>query len=157
MATALSIKDLEQQEADLVFKTFDEDTAIMIGMALVEAGKANKAPIVIDIRTPDRTLFHAALAGSAPDNDQWALRKSNFALRMHCSSMLGGRRLKEAGKTVGPELGLDLITYAAHGGSVPIRVAGVGVIGAITVSGLASAEDHSMVVAAMTAVLETLR
>ncbi|MCQ0987131.1 heme-degrading domain-containing protein [Jiella marina] len=148
-----SQEELEAHEAELVFTAFDENTAIAVGMALVEAGRAIRAPIVIDIRTPNRTLFHAALPGAAPDNDSWVRRKSNFVLRMHCSSMLGGVRFKAKGKTVGPETGLDVTEYAAHGGSVPIRVAGAGVVGAATVSGLSQPEDHQMVVEALRAVL----
>ncbi|MER0238473.1 heme-degrading domain-containing protein [Fulvimarina sp. MAC8] len=144
--------ELKKHEADLVFPSFDENTAIAVGMSLVEAGLSAKAPIVIDIRTSDRTLFHVALPGAAPDNDVWAQRKSNFVLRMHCSSMLGGVQFKQAGKTVGPELGMETAAYANHGGSFPIRVAGTGVVAAVTVSGLAQTEDHRMVVEALASV-----
>ncbi|WP_068114949.1 heme-degrading domain-containing protein [Tropicimonas marinistellae] len=145
-AAELTAEILEAQEAQLVFPGFSEDTAFALGGALVAAARAQAAPVVINIRTPDRTLFHAALPGSAPDNDHWARRKSNIVLRKHCASMLVGMRLEAAGKQPGPDLGLDPLDFAAHGGSFPIRVAGVGVIGAITVSGLASAEDHAMIV-----------
>lgn len=70
-----TVTEIEQQEARLVFTSFDENTAITLGTALIAAAQAQAAPVVIDIRTPDRTLFHAALPGAAPDNDHWARRK----------------------------------------------------------------------------------
>ena len=71
-------------------------------------------------------------------------------MRWHQSSLRAGRRLAAKGAKLGTEHGLDPLDYADHGGSFPIRVEGVGVIGAITVSGLASEEDHAMIVAAIT-------
>ena len=154
MITAPSLEDLERQETTLVFPRFSEDTAWEIGTALVAAARRDTAPVVVDIRTPDRTLFHAALPGSTPDNDHWARRKSNLTLRLHQSSLRAGRRLAAKGTSVGSDLGFDPLDYAGHGGSFPIRVANVGVIGAITVSGLASEEDHAMIVAAIGAHLD---
>ena len=144
-------EELQRQETVLVFPRFSEETAWEIGTALVEAARRAKAPVVINIRTPDRTLFHVALPGSVPDNDHWARRKSNVTLRCHQSSLLVGRRLAAKGASVGSEFGLVPLDYAAHGGSFPIRVADVGVIGAITVSGLASEDDHAIIVAAISA------
>ena len=148
--------DLERQEADLVFPAFDEDIAYDVGTRLVRAAKARGAPVVIDIRTPDRTLFHAALPGSAPDNDDWARRKSNTVFRHHRSSLLIGERLRAKGDTIGLHIGMDPAEYAAHGGSFPVRVAGVGVAAAVSVSGLPQLEDHAMVVEAIRDCLEAL-
>jgi len=39
--------------------------------------------------------------------------------------------------------------YAAAAGAVPIRVAGVGCVGAVAMSGLAGMEDHALVVEAI--------
>jgi uncharacterized protein (UPF0303 family) len=44
--------------------------------------------------------------------------------------------------------------YAAAGGSFPITLAGVGAIGAVTVSGLSQRADHELVVEALCAELE---
>ena len=123
----------------------------MDGTALVAAGRRTAAPVVVDIRTPDRTLFHAALPGSAPDNDHWARRKSNLTMRCHQSSLLVGLQLAAKGASLGSVRGLDPLDYSDHGGSFPIRVVDTGVIGAITVSGLASEDDHAMIVAAIRA------
>lgn len=136
---------LIKQEKALVFDRFDEDTAWEIGSKLVGVAQSQNAPVAINIRTPDRTLFHASLVGAKPANDVWARRKSNLVLREHESSMRFGMTLKAKGKTLADH-GIDFTDYADHGGSFPIRVKGVGVIGAITVSGLASHEDHGMIV-----------
>ena len=151
MAIAPSLEDLEEQEAMLVFPRFSEETAWEIGTALVAAGRRTAAPVAVDIRTPDRTLFHAALPGSAPDNDHWARRKSNLTMRYHQSSLLVGLQLAAKGASLGSVRGLDPLDYSDHGGSFPIQVVDTGVIGAITVSGLASEDDHAMIVAAIRA------
>ncbi len=149
MTEGPSIDILEGQEARLVFPAFGEDTAWAIGTALVAVARAAAAPVVIDIRTPDRTLFHAALPGSTPDNDHWARRKSAVVLRYHHSSLLVGVRLSHRGATLEPSGGIDPMEFAAHGGSFPVRVKGTGVVAAITVSGLASEDDHAMIVAVL--------
>lgn len=148
------ISALEQQEQALVLGGFDEDTAFEIGNALRERAVASKAPVVIDIRTANRRLYFAALPGSAPDNDEWARRKGNMALRKQCSSLLCGERLKASGQSVGQDMGLDPLDYAAHGGSFPVRVTGVGVVAVITVSGLPSRDDHELIVGVLARYLD---
>ncbi|MBL1377290.1 heme-degrading domain-containing protein [Zobellella iuensis] len=145
---------LEQQEQALVFSGFDEETAYRLGTALRELAAAERAPVVIDIRTANRRLYFAALPGSAPDNDEWARRKGNMALRKQCSSLLCGERLAAKGKEVGPGMGLDPLDYAAHGGSFPVRVGGVGVVAVITVSGLPARDDHELIVRALASHLD---
>lgn len=147
------LEELERQEQVLVFDAFDEDMAWRLGSALVEKARAEAAPVVIDIRTPDRTLFHAALPGASPDNDHWARRKSNVTLRLHKSSMRVGEGLRLRGRELGPDMGLDPLDFASHGGSFPIRLRGCGVVAAVTVSGLASREDHDMIIAALKSLL----
>ena len=147
------IETITGQEKALVFSAFDENTAFTVGGLLVEAARRAAAPVVINIRTADRVLFHAALPGSTPDNDHWARRKSNVTLRYHKASMRVGESFRLKGQTVGPELGLDPLDFASHGGSFPVRIEGVGVIAAITVSGLASIDDHNMIVAVLKAFL----
>lgn len=149
------IETIEKQESLLVFKSFDEMVALEIGRRLVEMALSDKAPVVINIRTPDRTLFHAALPGASPDNDHWARRKSNVTLRMHKASLRVGELNRSRGRTLSAEIGLDPLDYADHGGSFPVRVAGTGVLAAITVSGLKSEEDHAMIVTVLEAYLGT--
>lgn len=141
-------EDLAEEEARLIFGRFDEDTALRLGIALVELAWADALPVVIDIRTPDRTLFHAALPGSSPDNDDWARRKSATALRFHKSSLRVGTELRAKDRSLAYQ-GLPAADFADHGGAVPVRVAGVGVVAVATVSGLAQRDDHALVIRAM--------
>ncbi|SMC60497.1 heme-degrading domain-containing protein [Rhizobium sp. RU36D] len=143
------IEILAEQESRLVFPAFDETVALAVGLKLVDIARRDNAPVIINIRTPDRVLFHAAMPGSSPDNDHWARRKSNVTLRFHKASMRIGEALRLKGREPSPDIGLDPLDYASHGGSFPARVAGTGVVAAITVSGLASREDHDMIVAAI--------
>jgi uncharacterized protein (UPF0303 family) len=145
-------KDLESEAATLVLPMFDEAAALRLGGLLSGMALAEALPVVIDIRTPDRTLYHAALPGSAPLNDLWARRKSNTALRFHEASLLVGARNREKGETLAKH-GLDPHDHADHGGAVPIRVRGVGVVAVATVSGLPQLEDHRLVVRGLKALL----
>ncbi len=57
-----------------------------------------------------------------------------------------GISLKNAGQTIQEKYLLPESEYAPHGGSFPLTIRGVGVVGTITVSGLPQAEDHALVV-----------
>lgn len=146
------IETLKAEAAGLVFPAFTEDTALELGLALLALARADALPVVIDIRTPDRTLFHAALPGATPLNDLWARRKSATALLFHRPSMLVGLEGAAKGQTLAVH-GLDPAGFADHGGAVPVRVAGAGVVAVATVSGLPSRDDHALVVRAMRQVL----
>lgn len=116
---------------------------------LVEMGHLRHAPVAIDIRRGTQQLFHASLSGSSADNDAWIDRKRRVVERYSESSYLVGARFRAKGTTFEDSSRLDPDEYAAHGGSFPIRVEGVGVVGTVTVSGLPQAEDHAMVVEAL--------
>lgn len=141
----MDIAHLEAEYAALDLPQFDEVTALRLGQVLVDLALADRLPVVIDIRTPDRTLFHAGLPGSAPLNDLWARRKSNTALMFQLPSLLVAARNKAKGEPLDKH-GLAGADYADSGGAVPIRVRGVGVVAVATVSGLPQVEDHKLVV-----------
>lgn len=139
---------LRQQYDSLQFPRFTEADALALGLTLLRLAESAELPVVINIRTPDRTLFHAALPGSAPLNDTWARRKSNTALLFQLPSLLVGARNQTNNESL-EKHGLDSRDYADHGGAVPIRVAGVGVVAVATISGLPQLDDHALVVQAM--------
>ena len=142
--------ELEAEYAALELASFDEAAAWRLGVILVDLAKG--LPVVIDIRSADRTLFHAGLPGSAPLNDLWARRKSNTALMFQLPSMLVGRRKAAKGETLERD-GLSLASHADHGGAVPIKVRGAGVVAVATVSGLPQVEDHKLVVRGIRALM----
>jgi uncharacterized protein (UPF0303 family) len=139
----MNTDELEAEYAGLELASFDEAAAWRLGVILVELGKG--LPVVINIRTADRVLFHAALPGSAPLNDLWARRKSNTALMFQVPSLLVAARNMAKGEPLDRH-GLPGADYADSGGAVPIRVRGVGVVAVATVSGLPQVEDHELVV-----------
>ena len=148
----MTLTDLLAEYADLTFPRFAEDEAWALGSALVALASANALPVVIDIRTANRTLFHVAMLGSGPLNDVWARRKSNTALMFQEPSMLVTTRMRNT-QDILARHGLDETDFAASGGAVPIVVANVGVVAVATVSGLPELMDHQLVVQAIRAVL----
>ena len=143
------IAELEAQEERLRFTRFDNDDAWTLGSLLVRLGKERGLPITIDIRRHGHQLFHAALPGTAPDNDRWIERKIRVVERLNASSFLIGRRMAAKGQAMDAAYGVDPADFATHGGAFPIRVVDVGVVGVVTVSGLPQADDHALVVEAL--------
>lgn len=137
---------LAEEFATLTLPRFAEPEAQRLGLLLLDL--AEDKPVVIDIRTNDRTLFHLALPGSTGVNDLWALRKSATALLFQKPSFQIGTRNRERGVQI-TRNGLDPAAYSDAGGSVPVVVKGVGVVAAATISGLAEEDDHALVVAAL--------
>ena len=145
------IAEIEAQERELVLTRFDNTDAWRLGCLLVELATARQLPVAIDIRRGTQQLFHAALPGSVADNDTWIERKVRVVQRYGASSYLVGRRLAAKGQELDASMGVEPAQYAAHGGAFPIRIADVGVVGVVTVSGLPQADDHALVVEALRA------
>ena len=147
-----TVDDLRAEATSLIFPAFDESLAWRLGNHLMEIAQRDKLGVVINIRTANRTLFHAATPGAVALNDNWARRKSNTALMFAEASLLVGTRNRANAQTLADH-GLNPADYADHGGAVPICVAGVGMVAVVTVSGLPQREDHALVVAALRALL----
>jgi len=137
-----------RHEELLVFPSFDETDAWTLGQSLRTAALELGASVAIDIRRGDDCLFFTAMHGTTPANADWARRKRNLVNLLQSSSYLNGL-LARLG-TVNPEyMALPARDFAWAGGCFPIRVAGTGVVGTITVSGLPQRDDHKLVVDAV--------
>ena len=97
--TSALLAELAEQEKRLIFTTFDNDDAWRLGCSLVDMARERGLPVTVDIRCNGHQLFHAALPGTAPENDLWIERKARVVEQLRCSSNQAGRRLAAAGET----------------------------------------------------------
>jgi uncharacterized protein (UPF0303 family) len=145
MSVQDDIRKVLQQERELRFRHFDEQTAWELGSRLRAVAAQRQLPVVIDVRRFDQPLFYTALEGTTPDNAEWVRRKNNILARYHRSSYRMGLEMKLKGETL-EQRGHAIADFAAHGGAFPIFVEGAGIIGSVTVSGLPQRQDHELVI-----------
>ena len=141
--------DLLAQESKLQFSSFSFADGVNIGLDLLKRAREDDLPIVIDVYAYGQQLFHAAMPHTRADNGEWVARKRCSVLRFAHSSLYLGASCREAGVEMEDKYFLPPRVYSSHGGSFPILLRDGGVIGAITVSGLAQQDDHALVVATL--------
>jgi uncharacterized protein (UPF0303 family) len=144
---------LTQQENELQFTAFSSDTALALGLKLIELAKAGNKIITVNITINGKVLFHHAMQGAAADQAEWIRRKNNVVARFGRCSFYVGTDHKHRGVVFEDIKHLDPKDYAPFGGAFPITLKGTGIIGTVTVSGLRQAEDHALVVQALRAML----
>ena len=140
------LAELLRQEERLQFAEFTNDTAIAVGMRLVETARREGKGVTVDVCRNGQQLFHCALTGTSADNDAWIQRKNRVVNRFGHSSFYMGTYYRSKGTSIQDSALLDPTEYAPHGGAFPVIVKGVGAVGTITVSGLPQQEDHALVV-----------
>jgi uncharacterized protein (UPF0303 family) len=149
MSVQDDIARVAEHERVAVFKAFDETTALKIGTRIAQLAAAKNEALTIDIRFWNRPLYYYAMPGTGPDNAEWVRRKSNCVRRFNKASYALTLRQVLSGKGFAPDDAVDPMEIAAHGGSFPIRIEGVSVVGTITVSGVPGRRDHGYVVEAI--------
>ncbi|MFP3959350.1 MAG: heme-degrading domain-containing protein [Spirochaetaceae bacterium] len=149
MSVQEDIKRISEEESRIRFDRFSHELGHRIGMALHEEARSRSVAVAIDVTAFGQRLFHLSMAGTTPDNDEWIERKMAVVLRFHKSSLRVGRELALDGRDIENRYYVDPRRYVAHGGSFPIRLTEGGVVGAVTVSGLAQEEDHALVVSVL--------
>jgi uncharacterized protein (UPF0303 family) len=148
------LESLLKEEGELQFSSFNEETAWQIGNRLVERATRENLPVTIDITRGEQQLFHASRPGTSADNDEWVKRKVRLVYRFAHSSFYMGQLLKSIGSTIEEAFLVPESEYAPHGGCFPVIIKGTGMVGTITVSGLAQEDDHRLVVETIRAYLE---
>lgn len=138
--------ELKNQEEMLQFTEFTNETALQIGMRLIEKAKEGNLGITIDITRSGHQLFHYAFEGTTPDNDAWIIRKNRVVNRFHTSSLYIGTKLKFDKKTIEEKYHISSQEYCPYGGAFPIIIKNVGVVGTITSSGIKQITEHNLIV-----------
>jgi uncharacterized protein (UPF0303 family) len=140
------IAKVEAEEAELRFPSFSNDEAVALGAAIAAKARSRGLAVTVDVQRAGQQLLHLALAGTSADNDEWIKRKVRVVMRFGHASFLVGLRLKLVGSSLEEKYCVSSLEYSAHGGSFPVHVAGTGIVGTVTVSGLPQEEDHALVV-----------
>ena len=136
------IKVLIGQEELLQFSHFTNEDAWELGSLMVAEAAKNRLPISISIRLNNGyTVFQYGFSGTNCNNEIWMTKKFNTVRNMEMSSLRLYMQLKKNEERL-EDRGLNSQEYVAKGGGFPIRVAGVGVIGCVIVSGMEHIADH---------------
>lgn len=138
------LKSLLQEEADLQFTEFTNNTAYQVGTRIIEKAFRESKNIVVNIQKDGELLFYARMNGTNEGNDQWVNWKNNVVHHFKHSSYYMHVYLRSIGASVEAH-NLDPENNKAEGGSFPLIVKNAGIAGTITVSGLSGDQDHAMI------------
>ena len=141
-----SLEYLVWEESEIVLPALSEKVAYDLGRRATDTAWDEGLTVVVGIWRGEHQLFHAALPNSTQDNDEWLQRKGRTVRRFERSSLYMGQLCRDQDTTLSEKFLLPESEYAAHGGAVPLRVEGAGVVGWMGVSGLPQLDDHRFVV-----------
>lgn len=131
-------------ESLLVLPRFDADIALELGMALRTLARARHIALAIDISVNRLSLFSCLMPGASAENADWVRRKRNVIDLLGTSSYGARLMLLDRKTTLAERYGVSPRDYAAYGGGFPLRLAGAGIIGSVTVSGAPELADHHL-------------
>lgn len=143
------IRELQELQKSLVLKKFDEEDAWSMGSFMREEAAKNNYVCGMAINLNRKTAFHVSMPNAAPLSDLWLRRKQNTVLEFCKSSFEVKYMMERFGQTLTSRYGLPHEDYAAMGGGFPIAVEGVGIVGAVAVTGLPEETDHGLGVAGL--------
>ncbi|WP_243388011.1 heme-degrading domain-containing protein [Bacillus kexueae] len=142
----MSLQELELLEEQLHFEKFTNEDALTLGMILVNYAKERGTSIAVHIERNRIPLFTHLMEGTSEENVYWLHRKKRVVDHYNRSSYYIDQRFAENNLSHSEDSLLPKQEYQAVGGSFPIRVKGVGVIGSVTVAGLTGQLDHEYAV-----------
>ncbi|MBC7589701.1 MAG: heme-binding protein, partial [Salinibacterium sp.] len=119
---------------ELELPSLSNDDAVALGLSAVEVIREWGLSLAVDIVVGDDLVFRAKFKSTNAGNDPWLAGKAATAMRFGEPSLLVKLRHLEAGTPFADREDIDHETFKAHGGSIPLRVAGA-ILGTITMSG----------------------
>lgn len=143
------IAQMEKEEQELQFSVFTNETALQLGLTIVEEARQTGKRITVDITRNGQRLFLHAMEGTVAENEDWIRRKNNVVNHFGSSSWHMALRLQNEGTTLEERYGLPFADYVGAGGGFPLVIQNEGQMGTITVSGLPDQEDHDLLISAL--------
>lgn len=144
MSLVPSMSEIKKQEQLLRIRDFDHNSAWFIGTKIRDKALSEKLAIAIEVYAYGQILFLTAMPGSCSEHMEWIARKRNTVIRNARSSLLTGLEYKEQQVLMENLSYIDAQRFTDSGGSFPLLTPAGSVFGAVTVSGLASHEDHAL-------------
>lgn len=139
------MKGLLKLEDELQFSKFTSEDALNLGLTFIKIAKELKqGGIGIKIERNRQVLFTHLMDGTMVENAYWYDRKRNVVDRYNHSSLFVEEMYKDMGTTFAESSLLDPEMFQAVGGSFPLIIKNVGVVGSITVCGLTGELDHQI-------------
>ncbi len=129
--------------------SFSNRTAFEMASKIIELAKNRNQNIAVEIMRLNHTIFLYVDDNLPADKHNWLRRKANVTKQFEESSLSVKNDLKEGNMTLEKTFGLDEKDFIAKGGSIPIFIKNVGMVGVITVSGLHDEEDHKIIIDAL--------
>lgn len=137
-----TVADLEAEPL-LDLPAFTQDDAVDLGLLAVAVIRERGANLAVRVELHGETVFLAMTGATGAGNLPWLEGKARVVHRFGESSLLVRRRHEAAGTPFEERTDVEHDVLKAHGGSVPLRVAGA-VVGTLTTSGEPDVVDHAV-------------
>jgi uncharacterized protein (UPF0303 family) len=133
--------DIEAQPV-LDRAAFGNDDGVRLGQVALEVIRERGLNLAVKVVLHEDVVFLAKTGTTGPQNDYWLDAKAATVVRFGEPSLLVRRRHEEAGTPFEERTDIDHHRFKAHGGSVPILIAGE-LVGTFTTSGEPDVVDHA--------------
>lgn len=141
------IGEIQRETEGHAFTAFSQADALGLGKTLLGLAEDEGLRVAVGVDLAEQVIFRAALPGTSADYQHWIDRK--FAsVRRFAKASMQLELLSRLEPDFATERALDPSRYVLCGGAVPICV-GTTMVGTIGCAGLASIDDHRLVIRAM--------
>lgn len=131
---AVTYKELQEIEEQLVFTSFSRADALRLGELVNEVSKDYPEPVATEIVINGLVVYRYFQDGARLDSELWLERKRNAVELMSMGSLRFGKMLEDDGCGLSDRKLVDY-DYAPGGGGMPIVLKDTGMIGSACVSG----------------------